>query len=101
MRDFFQKSTRTNEIENEENEIKCEDKIKGKDIKCKAGKYKYDFQQYETIRSFGESIYLSKISINEANMDQTNLLENMVKFDNKSRPKTKESKDKNKILLIV
>ena len=27
-------------------------------------------------------------------MDQTNLLENMVKFNNKSRPKTKEGKDK-------
>ena len=27
-------------------------------------------------------------------MDQTNLLENMVKFSNKSRPKMKEGKDK-------
>ena len=27
-------------------------------------------------------------------MDQTNLLENMVKFNNKSRPKTKEGKYK-------
>ena len=27
-------------------------------------------------------------------MDQTNLLKNMVKFSNKSRPKTKEGKDK-------
>ena len=27
-------------------------------------------------------------------MDQTNLLEKMVKFNNKSRPKTKEGKDK-------
>ena len=27
-------------------------------------------------------------------MDQTNLLENMVKFNNQSRPKTKEGKDK-------
>ena len=26
-------------------------------------------------------------------MDQINLLENMVKFNNKSRPKTKEGKD--------
>ena len=29
-------------------------------------------------------------------MNQTNLLENMVKFTNKSRPKTKEGKDKKK-----
>ena len=34
-------------------------------------------------------------------MNQTNLLENMVKFDNKSRPKSKDDKDKKGILLIV
>ena len=27
----------------------------------KAHKYKYDFQQYESIRSFGESIYTGKL----------------------------------------
>ena len=30
----------------------------------------------------------------EADMDQTNLLENMKKYNDKSRPKTKEGKDK-------
>ena len=34
----------------------------------------YDFQQFETIKSFGDSIYNDKISIDEADMDQTNLL---------------------------
>ena len=37
---------------------------------------------------------LLEISIHEANMDQTNLLENIKKFKNKSRPKTKEGKNK-------
>ena len=32
-------------------------KIKRKDLKYKTENYIYDFQQYETIRSFGESIY--------------------------------------------
>ena len=32
--------------------------------------------------------------MHEAHMDQTNLLENMVKFCNKSRPKIKKGKDK-------
>ena len=32
--------------------------------------------------------------MDEAEMDQTNLLENMVRFYNKSKPKTKEDKDK-------
>ena len=64
---------RTDEIKNEVSEIKkWEDKIKRKDLKYKAGKYKYDFEHYETIRSFSESIYSGKISINEVDMDQIN-----------------------------
>ena len=86
---------RTDEIKNEKDEIKkLEDKIKRKDLKYKTGKYKYDFQQYETIRYFVESIYAGKINIQKADMDQTNLLENIVKFNNNSRPNSKEDNDK-------
>ena len=75
--------------------LKWENKIKQKALtKYLYLKYKYDFQQYEAIKSFGESIYFSKISIHEADMDQVDLLENMIKFTKKSRPKTKEDKDK-------
>ena len=56
--------------------------------------YIYDFQKLETIRSFDDNIYNSKIGINEVEMDQTNLLENMIEFNNKSRPKTKDGQDK-------
>ena len=57
---------RTNEIKNEIDEIrKWEEKIKRKDL-----------------------------IIDGAEMDQRNLLENMVKFNNKSKPKTKEGKAK-------
>ena len=72
----FPKSMRTNEIENEIYETKkWEEKIKQKDLKYEAGKHKYDFKQYETIRCFGESIYFGKINIRKAEIDQTNLLE--------------------------
>ena len=54
----------------------------------------YDFQQIETITSFGDSIYTGKINIDEAEMDQSNLLENMVTFNNNSKPKTKDVKAK-------
>ena len=50
------------------------------------------FKQYETAKYFGESIYTGKINIEEAEMNQPNLLENMVNF--KSRPKNKEGKAK-------
>ena len=68
---------RTNEIKNEIDEFKkLEEKIKQKDLKYKQKKCTYDFQQYETVRSFGESIYTRKASIREAEEDQRNLLEN-------------------------
>ena len=79
---------RTNEIKNEMYEIKkWEEKIKREDLKYKTKNYTYDFQQYETIRSFGESIYTSKASIVEADEDESNLLKNLVEFNIKSRPK--------------
>ena len=48
-------------------------------------KYINDFQQYETVRSFGESIYTNKVNIDEAEMDQRNILKNIVEFNNRSR----------------
>ena len=71
---------------------KWKGKIKGKDLKCRAKHYIYDFQQYETLRSFGDSIYSGKIEWTKAEMDQSNLLKNVVEFCNKSRPRTVEDK---------
>ena len=67
----------------------------------KGNKYKYDFQQYETIRYFGERIYTGKIKIDEAKINQRNLLKNLVEFNNKSIPRTIEGKDKKEILMKV
>ena len=89
-------------IKNEIDEIrKWEEKIKQKDLKYKTNKYLYDFQKFETVKSFGDIIYTGKINIDIAKMDQTNLLENVVKFNIKSKPKTIGGKDKNEILLVV
>ena len=86
---------RTNKFKNEIDEIKkWEEKTKWYDLKYKTKNYTYDFQQYDTIRSFGESIYTGKINIDEAEMDQSSLLKNLVGFKNKSRPRTTEGKDK-------
>ena len=86
---------RTNKIKNKIDEIrKWEEKIEPKSLKYKTNKCLCDFQQFETIRSFGDSIYTGKINIDEPEMDQSNLLENIVKFNNKFKPKTKEGKAK-------
>ena len=86
---------KTNKIKNEIDEVRIwEEKTKRKDFKYKANKYLYSFQQFETIRSFSDSIYTGKTNKNEGEMDQGNLLENIGNFANKSKPKTKEGKDK-------
>ena len=77
-----------------------EEKIKWKNLIHKANKYKYHFQQYQTIRSFGESIYSGKININEAETDQRNSLRNMVEFNDRSRPKTAEGKVKKALMKV-
>ena len=60
----------------------CEEKIEREALKYKAKTYTCDFQQYETIRSFRDNIYTVKINIDEADMYQSNLLKNLVEFNN-------------------
>ena len=70
-----------------------EEKIKRQNLKYLIKKQTYDFQQYEAIRYFDESIYASKNNIDEVEIDQSNLLKNIVEFYNKSRPRTLETKN--------
>ena len=68
---IFLKRMRNNKLKNKINEIKkWEEKTKLRDSMYRANKYKYDFTQYETIRSFTESIYTGKIATNEIEIDQ-------------------------------
>ena len=92
---IFPKEMRNDEIKNEVYEIKkWENKIRRKDLKYEANKYAFDFQRFKTTRSLGESIYNGKINIDESEMKQTNLLENIMDFSNKSRPRSKKEKHK-------
>ena len=93
---------KTNKIKNEIDGIKkWEENINGKDLKHEKIKYTYEFQQFEVIRSFGDNIYAINTIMGETERDRNKLLEHMVEFNNKCRPKTKEGKDKKEILLIV
>ena len=56
--------------------------------------YIYDFHQYETIRSFDDSIYTRKSNMVEAEEDRSNILKNIVEFNDKSRPTSKVDKNK-------
>ena len=52
------------------------------------------FQQYETIIYFGYSIFICEITIVETKQNHSNLLNNITEFNNHSRSRLKERKDK-------
>ena len=53
----------------------------------------FDFKTFKTIRSFGENIYNGKITINKTNQEQADLVEDILNFNNKARPKNKNDKE--------
>ena len=60
-----------------------------------SSKEPFAFRIFKTLRSFGDDIYSGKITINEANQEQADLVEYILNFNNKARPKSKDDK-KNK-----
>ena len=58
----------------------------------------YVFRIFRTIRTFGEDIYNVKITLEGANESQANLVEEIEKFNNKTKPKKKENKEKKDIV---
>ena len=61
-----------------------------------SSKEPFNFSAFKTIGSFGENIYSVKITINEADQEQADLLEYNLNFNNKARPKNKDDKKKKK-----
>ena len=52
------KDLENSEIKNELNEIKkLEEQISRNDLKCESSKYKCDFAKFQTVKSFGYSIF--------------------------------------------
>ena len=52
------------------------------------------FSNLGTITSFGDSIYAAKINIEKGKRDQSNLLENVIQFNNNFKSKIIEQKNK-------
>ena len=56
----------------------------------------YDFRKFNTIRTFGEDIYNGKITLEEADEDQSDLADEINNFIKKTRPKNDEKKQEKK-----
>ena len=57
-----------------------------------SSKEAFDFRMFKTIRSFGDHIYSGKITKNEADQEQSDLVEYVLNLDQKARPKNKDDK---------
>ena len=57
-----------------------------------SSKEAFDFRMFKTIRSFGDDIYSGKITKNEADQEQSDLVEYVLNLDQKPRPKNKDDK---------
>ena len=65
-----------------------------------ASKQVYDFKRFQTIRPFGDSMYNCKIEIDGENLIKADLLEYILEFKSKTKPK-KHNKDKKTIRLSM
>ena len=82
-----------NEAKKELDEIKkIEDMIDREELVCKASGNTYDFRNFRTIRSFGEDIYEGEMTLEEADKDQSDLLNKIKNFNDKTRSKNYKKK---------
>ena len=85
------------EIKNELTKIKeYERKVNRDNMNYYSSKEPFDFRMFKTIRSFGDDIYSSKITINEANQERSDLAEYILNFNDNTRPKNKDDKKNQK-----
>ena len=93
--DIFPEGYDSVEIKNELNKIKeFEKKVNRDNMIYYSSKEPYYFRMFKTVRSFGDDIYNSKITINKADQEESDLVEYILNVNNKTRPKSKDDKKK-------
>ena len=78
---------------------KIEDNIDREKLVYQASGNTYDFRKFQTMRTFGEDIYDGQITLEEADKDQSDLLNENKNFSDKTWPKNYKKKQEKKITL--
>ena len=65
----------------------------------RATEYTYDFRNFKTTRTFGKDIYEGKITLEEVNNEQSNLVDDIRNLNSKTRPQNDKKKKKEKLFL--
>ena len=79
--------------------LKIEKNVDREKLIYESGKYIYDFRKFNTIRTFGVDIYNRKITLEEADEDQSDLVDEINNFTKKTKPRDNEKKQEKKKLL--
>ena len=61
-----------------------------------ASEYEYSFQNFLTIRTFGRDIYNDEITLKETDEDQSSLLNEIINFRDKTKPRSEKKARKRK-----
>ena len=97
IEEIFPEGFESVEIKNELNKIiEYEKNVNGDKMIYYSSREPFDFRIFKTIRSLGDDIYSSKIRINKADQEQSDLVKYILNFNNKTRPKNKDDKKKQK-----
>ena len=78
--------------------IEIEKTIDRENLIYKASEYTYSFRNFWTIRKFGRDIHEGQITLKEADKDKSNLLTEIMKFNNKTRPQNDNKKEEKEIV---
>ena len=78
--------------------LKVEKNVDREKLVYDSGKYTYDFRMFNTIRTFGEDLYEGKITLEEADEDQSDLTDMINEFTKETRPRNSGKKKEKKPL---
>ena len=66
-----------------------------------SSKEPFNFKTFKTVRTVGENIYSGKITMEEIDEEQSNLIEYILSFNDKARTENRDDKKKKKMFLIL
>ena len=78
--------------------LKVQKNIDREKLVYDSGKYTYDFRMFNAIRIFGEDLYEGKITLEEADEDQSDLTDMINEFTKEIRPRNSGKKQEKKPL---
>ena len=86
--------TLNDEAKNELNKFKTkiEKTVDRESLIYRESEYKYIFENFQTIKTFGRDINNGKITLKEVDEDQSNLLVEIINFKNKPKPQDPKKK---------